>query len=213
MFDDSEDGDGDRNIVLKLMRLWQDERHAPDLLLFQGDVVERALQLLSDQGDLVTRLQTREDTSEEEHFKMMLVRTEMERVKFVIRSYLRTRLYKIERYAPYVLSTPEIQPRLSAMELAHAAKYGTLIASQFNSAVLAHVPESLRTLDDDDMHYTPAIVTKPNLDLGVFVHARANCPNIRMSDGNTVEIHKDDLQLLRYRSVEDALRRGLVELV
>ena len=47
------------------------------------------------QGELVLRLQTREDTSEEEHFKIMLVQTEMERVKFIVRSYLRARLFKV----------------------------------------------------------------------------------------------------------------------
>lgn len=41
--------DNDRNIVVRLMRHWQDERHAPDILPFEGDVVETALQLLSEQ--------------------------------------------------------------------------------------------------------------------------------------------------------------------
>lgn len=34
-------------------------------------------------------------TSEEEHFKLMLVQTEMERAKYLVRSYLRTRLAKV----------------------------------------------------------------------------------------------------------------------
>jgi hypothetical protein len=34
------------------------------------------------------------DSSEDEHFRIMLVQTEIERVKFVIRSYIRTRLHK-----------------------------------------------------------------------------------------------------------------------
>ena len=35
------------------------------------------------------------DSSEDEHFRIMLVQTEIERVKFVVRSYIRTRLYKV----------------------------------------------------------------------------------------------------------------------
>lgn len=34
-------------------------------------------------------------TSEEEHFRIILVQTETERVKFLVRSYLRTRLHKV----------------------------------------------------------------------------------------------------------------------
>jgi len=73
----------------------------------------------------------------------MLVQTEVERVKFVVRSYIRTRLYKvrispfhrsaafelltdnsqIEKYARYIVSTPEVQEKLSQAELDHAKRY------------------------------------------------------------------------------------------
>lgn len=44
---------------------------------------------------MVTLLLSEASTSEEEHFKLMLVQTEIERVKFLIRAYLRTRLSKV----------------------------------------------------------------------------------------------------------------------
>lgn len=45
--------------------------------------------------DDVQLLRADPDTSEDEHFRIMLVQTEIERVKFVIRSYIRTRLHKV----------------------------------------------------------------------------------------------------------------------
>lgn len=42
------------------------------------------------------------DSSEDEHFRIMLVQTEIERVKFVIRSYIRTRLHKVSS-VPYCM--------------------------------------------------------------------------------------------------------------
>jgi GINS complex subunit 4 len=44
---------------------------------------------------MVNTLRSDPQTSEEEHFKLMLVMTEMERVKYLIRSYIRTRLSKV----------------------------------------------------------------------------------------------------------------------
>ncbi|EJD42690.1 hypothetical protein AURDEDRAFT_185875 [Auricularia subglabra TFB-10046 SS5] len=196
-----EPADDDRNIVTRLMRHWQDERHAPDILPFQGEIVERALQLLGEQGELVLRLQTRDDTSEEEHFKMMLVQTEMERVKFII-----------EKHAPYLLSTPEIQPRLSAMELSHAVTYGNLIAAQFHSAVLTNLPESMRGLTDD-APYTPSIVTPPDKSVGVFAHTRGSCEGVRLPNGKTQNWNKGLFMLIQYRTIEGALRSGDIELV
>ena len=43
---------------------------------------------------MVQKLQEDPRTSEEEHFRIVLIQTETERVKFLVRSYLRTRLHK-----------------------------------------------------------------------------------------------------------------------
>ena len=53
------------------------------------------------QMDTVQALRGDPDSSEAEHARIMLVQTEVERVKFVVRSYIRTRLYKVRtRIAP-----------------------------------------------------------------------------------------------------------------
>jgi GINS complex subunit 4 len=44
---------------------------------------------------MVNTLRSDPQTSEEEHFKLMLVQTETERVKYLVRSYVRTRLHKV----------------------------------------------------------------------------------------------------------------------
>jgi hypothetical protein len=83
------------------------------------------------------QLQGNVNTTEEEHFAVMLVQTEVERIKFVLRSYLRCRLQKvckficfytlrrlrlmsdglqIEKYTPFILATPEVQRNLSELE-------------------------------------------------------------------------------------------------
>ena len=77
-------------------------------------------------------------TSEDEHFRIMLVQTELERVMFVIRSYVRTRMSKvrtramynsaaihtrqIEKYARYICMTLEVHEKLSQLELDHAQR-------------------------------------------------------------------------------------------
>jgi GINS complex subunit 4 len=78
------------------------------------------------------QLQGNVNTTEEEHFAVMLVQTEVERIKFVLRSYLRCRLQKvckfvwmhwkasdhsqIEKYTPFILATPDVQRNLSELE-------------------------------------------------------------------------------------------------
>ena len=56
--------------------------------------------------DTVQALRGDPDSSEAEHARIMLVQTEVERVKFVVRSYIRTRLYKVRtRVAPSEANT------------------------------------------------------------------------------------------------------------
>ena len=94
---------------------------------------------------MVDQLQADPRTSEEEYFRIVLIQTEAERVKFLVRSYLRARLHKvclssfpipsvrsqnrrrlievlgqIEKYATHILSSPELRTRLSVTELTHA---------------------------------------------------------------------------------------------
>jgi GINS complex subunit 4 len=47
---------------------------------------------------MVDTLRTDTQTTEEEHFKLMLVMTEMERVKYLARSYVRVRLWKVNPF-------------------------------------------------------------------------------------------------------------------
>jgi hypothetical protein len=49
------------------------------------------------QAKMLDLLRSDPKTSEEEHFKLMLVQTEVERVKFLIRSYVRCRMAKVSR--------------------------------------------------------------------------------------------------------------------
>lgn len=54
---------------------------------------------LTVQGNMLTLLRADPATSEEEHFRLVLVQTEMERAKYVVRSYVRVRLHKVSTSA------------------------------------------------------------------------------------------------------------------
>ena len=103
----------------KLIRCWMNERHAPDILPIQAELLAGILDHIhkqvrrpstiqciarprsltssrtSGQSSTVNLLRSDPDASEDEHFRIMLAQTEIERVKFVVRSYVRTRLSKV----------------------------------------------------------------------------------------------------------------------
>ncbi|KAF8840127.1 GINS complex, Sld5 component [Paxillus ammoniavirescens] len=196
----------------QLIRYWTNERHAPDILPTEEDLLSRLLDHIRSQSETVQLLRSDPSSSEEEHFRIMLAQTEVERVKFVVRSYLRTRLFKIEKFARYIMTNPEIQQRLSESEVDHARRFAKLTDQHFYHSVLQSLPESQQTLDDQPP-FVPSMVTEPDKTRAVFVHARQNCPPVHLPDGTALEMQKGHISLTPYLVVEQLVARGEVELV
>lgn len=140
------------------------------------------------------------------------MQTEVERVKFVVRSYLRTRLFKIERYARYIMTDVDIQRRLSQSEVDHARRFAKLMDQHLYHVVLQSLPEHQQTLDDR-APFIPPMITEPDKTTPVYVHARQDCPPVRLPDGTTLEMKKGHISLTPYWVVEQLVARGEVELV
>jgi len=179
---------------------------------------------------MAQHLQTDPRTSEEEYFRIVLIQTEAERVKFLVRSYLRARLYKIEKYHAHILASPEQRTRLSVTELAHAEGYKALLESHFHASALNGLPENLRSLNEEDEHglsmggfhlsfvhcegiVKKKVVSRPNVKQGVFVRARRHCAPVSLPDGGTLEMERGGIHLVQYATIEGLLRLGDVELV
>ncbi|KAI9463881.1 hypothetical protein HD554DRAFT_2026853 [Boletus coccyginus] len=196
----------------QLIRHWMNERHAPDILPVAENVLAGLLDHIRRQSETVQLLRSDPSSSEEEHFRIMLAQTEVERVKFVLRSYLRTRLFKIEKFARYIMTNLEIQQRLSENEVDHARRFARLTDQHFYVSVLQGLPENQQTLDDKTP-FLPPMVGEPDKSHAVFVHARKSCPPVRLPDGSTLTMQKGHISLTPYSVVEQLVMRGEVELV
>ncbi|KAG2044149.1 hypothetical protein BDR03DRAFT_1087488 [Suillus americanus] len=196
----------------QLIRHWMNERHSPDILPNEGELLAGLLDHIRSQSETVQLLRTDPTSSEEEHFRIMLVQTEVERVKFIVRSYLRTRLFKIEKFARYIMTNPEVQQRLSESEVEHARRFARLTDQHFYHSVLQSLPETQQTLDDQPP-FVPSMVTEPDKARAVFVLARQDCPPVRLPDGSALEMRKGHISLTPYSVVEQLIARGEVELV
>ncbi|KAF8621963.1 hypothetical protein AX15_007391 [Amanita polypyramis BW_CC] len=197
----------------QLTRHWMNERNAPDILPAQEFLLNHLLDHLRRQSDVVQLLRGDPSTSEEEHLRIMLVQTEIERVKFIVNSYVRTRLFKIEKYARFISTNADIQTRLTAAERDHAIRYARITDGHLFASVLQSLPENQAHLDDEEVAFMPSMVNRPNLSRPVFVHALEDCPPAHLPDGTTLNMKKDDITLTHYTVVEHFVARGEAELV
>lgn len=196
----------------QLIRHWMNERHSPDILPNEGELLAGLLDHIRSQSETVQLLRTDPSSSEEEHFRIVLVQTEVERVKFIVRSYLRTRLFKIEKFARYIMTSPQVQQQLSESEVEHARRFARLTDQHFYHSVLQSLPETQQTLDDQPP-FVPSMVTEPDKGRAVFVLARQDCPPVRLPDGTALDMRKGHISLTPYSVVEQLVARGEAELV
>ncbi|KAI0312365.1 hypothetical protein OF83DRAFT_1067282 [Amylostereum chailletii] len=196
----------------QLVRHWQNERHAPNILPGQELTLGAILDHIRRQSSTVQLLRSDPNSSEDEHFRIMLAQTEIERVKFVVRSYIRTRLFKIEKYARHIVNTPEVQERLSQTEFDHAKRFAQITENHFQISVLQSLPPDQRGLNDEAA-FVPPMIPAPDNSRAVFVHAREDCPPVRLPDGNSLTIKKGHIVLTPYAVVEQLLAIGNVDLI
>ncbi|KAG9082105.1 GINS complex subunit, partial [Ceratobasidium sp. 370] len=196
-------GSNPENPTRKLMRVVLNERYAPELLQWEGQLIEDVLEKLHQQASpsfiarrwspqpdsdifssrpknqMVEYLRSDDATSEDEHFRMSYVQLDMERIKFQIRSYVRTRLYKIEKYASHIMANPEMQSRMSVLEQNHAINYKKLFGDHMHRTVLDNLPENLRSLSET-FPDGRSMVPQPNLTQGVFIYATEDCGPVKL---------------------------------
>ncbi|RDB21784.1 DNA replication complex GINS protein sld5 [Hypsizygus marmoreus] len=202
----------DETPLQQLIRHWINERNSPDILPAQEDLLVAVLDHIRRQSQTVQLLREDASTSEDEHIRIVLAQTEMERVKFIVRSYVRTRHYKIDKYARFIATNAEIQTRLTAGERDHAVRYADILDRHLYKCVLQSLPPAQAHLDDNAA-FVPSMITTPDKSRPVFVHALQRCPRIRLPDGTALEMEKGHITLVPYHVVEQLVARGEVELV
>lgn len=138
-------------------------------------------------------------------------RMEVERIRYVLASYHRCRLQKIEEYTFHILEEeskrPEGDKRLSAGESQFATDFYKSMESHFNQLAVRHMPQN----HQDDEHVRRVV---PNVDGHVFIRAKESVAEFSISaDHETINIAAGSIHMFKYRNVEPLVLEGIVELI
>ncbi|KOS16682.1 DNA replication complex GINS protein SLD5 [Escovopsis weberi] len=195
-----------------LTRIWVAERSAPELLDWSSDgLIERVNDSIKSQIERVEDMTG--DMDPKTNFALIIIQTELERYKFLVRSYLRTRIAKIDKHTLHYLSSQELRQRLSPAELAYATRHQALLHNHYLSSFLTFFPMSLQNLNDTAGNVT--MIDSPDLDTAVFVrllrdkdvHGRGTDADLTLSASN------GDVLILRWSSAKQLVEDGDAELV
>uniref|UniRef100_A0A8C5QY17 DNA replication complex GINS protein SLD5 n=1 Tax=Leptobrachium leishanense TaxID=445787 RepID=A0A8C5QY17_9ANUR len=198
-------------LISKLEEAWLNEKFAPELLESKSEIVECVMEQLNHMEQNLQRAKSGD-------LKISLHRMEIERIRYMLSSYLRSRLVKIEKFFPHILekekSRGEGEPSyLSPEEFAFAKEYMTNTENLLKSVALRHMPPNQQTVD------LLQAVPKPNLDSFVFLKVKERQENILVepeSDEQSeyaVDMEVGSQHLIRYRTIAPLVASGAVNLI
>ncbi|KAM0399821.1 hypothetical protein ACHAQC_003104 [Fusarium culmorum] len=195
-----------------LTRLWVAERSAPELLEWPTDgLFERINARIKTQIEKVEDMTG--DMDPKTNFALIVIQTELERYKFLMRSFLRARLAKIDKHTLHYLSSQELRDRLSPTELSYATKHQALLHNHYLSSFLASFPQQLQNLNDTAGNIS--MIDSPDLDTAVFIRMlRDKDVYGKGTDADiTLPATNGDVLIIRWSSAKHMVDVGDAELV
>ncbi|KAF5737069.1 putative DNA replication complex GINS protein SLD5 [Tripterygium wilfordii] len=194
-----------------LKTAWRNEKAAPEILPFQTRLV----------NDMKDQIQWREETVDEfeesgnDPLTVSLYQMDLDRIQFLLRSYLRVRLQKIEKYMFHILKTDNLRDRLSEQEKLFARRCVDDMGNHLEDTVLSKLPDNYQSVlkqsiisEEDDM------VPEPQLDAFVAGKSRSESPlYVDIPGRGHLEMQNDDLFFLHYKVVKEKVENGIIYLV
>ncbi|KAG7281319.1 hypothetical protein CRUP_031002 [Coryphaenoides rupestris] len=190
---------------------WLNEKFSPDLLENKSEIVECVMEQL-------THMEANLQRVSKGDMKASVHRMEIDRIRFVLSSYLRSRLQKIEKFFPHVLekekSRADGDPSyLSPEEYAFAREYLANTETYLKAVALRHMPPNLQAVD------MMKAVPQPCLDSFVFLRVKERQDNIMVEPETddqreyVVDLEEGSQHLMRYRTIAPLVSTGAVQLI
>ncbi|GAA5881128.1 hypothetical protein JCM8547_005425 [Rhodosporidiobolus lusitaniae] len=191
--------------VQKLLRAYQNEIGAPELLMFPRELVERVVKTLATRKEMVRRAKETPDQDDAFYVAASIVAVENMRAAHVLKMFTRERIWKLEQCAEYYLQQDDVVQRLYPNEIAHAEGYVRLVKAYHDSAAMDAMPEQVTR--------TAPPVPTPDFSKPVFFRARRDCAPVVLPDGEVFAFENGSQHMCRYSTVRALLANGDIELI
>jgi GINS complex subunit 4 len=158
----------------RLRQMWRDEKYAPELLPMDNVVIENINEQLDFQDDLI-RNEKEEDLDESPEAaadpdRAASVKTicaiELDRLRYILRDYLRIRLWKLAEYPQHYLEKSN-QMLLSEAERIYVKGLWEAQEGLLHNRFLSALPKMNRRLDTQEDLLD--LVRRPDLDRHVYI--------------------------------------------
>ncbi|KYR00701.1 GINS complex subunit 4 [Tieghemostelium lacteum] len=191
-----------QNYLNRLKQCWINEKFSPDLLNFEGELVAFIMEQIEEKEKNIS-----EDIKNSSHqFTANLYEMEIERLKYIIKCYLKIRLKKIEKFYAHILQDDDEILKLSPNELKYCKSFSNLLENHFKKTFLDALPDVYKENEKEN-------ATKPQLDSYIFCKPKENIGDYQIDDEETVEFKINTIYFLRYKPIKFFVESGKIDLI
>uniref|UniRef100_H2Y6P0 DNA replication complex GINS protein SLD5 n=1 Tax=Ciona savignyi TaxID=51511 RepID=H2Y6P0_CIOSA len=193
-------------VLQQLEEIWMNERLSPNLMVCRSDITDCILEQIQEMEENISKAQKNE-------LKVSLHQLEVDRIRYMLSSYLRCRLEKIEKYASSLIkeAADGDQSRLSPEEYTFARELTSGVEAHLMSSALRLMPKNLQSLNLQEY--------APSLDRYVFL--RVNSPEegvivdeeTDQNNGDKIDFEVGAQHIMRYKPIEHFVESGVVSLL
>lgn len=216
--DDEDDDDMDMADVITLLSVaWRNEKLAPELFAYEEELVERVKAALEEREaqieDMEDEMARKGKEATAATNKILSAsaywfRKELERIRYILHSYLRVRLWKIQKFTLFILQDTAAWNKLSDAEKAFAKKYSELGERHFKHCFLRELPSKYQGLTDKEM------IVRPNLNEFVVLQSTQDDDNVLIEEGKQhLSLQRGDICVSRYSNFKHLIVGGGVDLI
>lgn len=146
-------------VLETIQNTWLNEKFAPEILPHQTETLDLMLGQIVHMEENIKQLNKND-------FRLIAHKMELERIKYIISSYLRCRIIKLERYTQDIVNeeSSRTEKRLSKEEQEFAEAYISNMKKYFLQIALKNMPLNLQ-------EQTSKEIVKPNIMEHVFLKA------------------------------------------
>lgn len=206
-------GEQSRERMMRLLNAWRTEANAPEILAFDVELVDSVKSALKDQAEALEAMfeEVDEEERERRHFTSTLYQIEMERVRYSLARYLRTRILKIEDSLDYILTNLDMLDRLSWGEKALAQKLNELNGNHFEDHLMNPLSKMEGRPNENFTNADRVEHARPQLTEFVFIMALDDLPEVVMdetNDGNLSTLRRGEVWVVRYERIMREVLQG-----
>lgn len=213
----------DGNLYDQLVVTMLNERMAPELLPYRHDLLKEVLDRISVQQQYLLDSHEYGDSnvdsgviSADFKLQLMIIETEIERLNYLVRLYLRTRLSKIDQFSIFYINATsqggQNRSLLSEPEIQYMEQHSKILTQLYNDCFLRKLPEFLTLLDDTSGGQS--MISEPDLNRLVFIKVLTSMPlNIKLSDDEDLELIQNGIYVVKYSLVRDYIEIGDIVLI